>query len=117
MGGRGNSAERNHKEYLQSGNFENLDEYDEEILNDSQIPSESDWEYTEYTPQQVQSALKQADSGIKSKDEDRLTDSRDRLSSMLSNGRFSREQRLQLRRKLEKVNLELDRIDYEKRRY
>ena len=37
MGSVGTTTEGDHKEYLRKGNFENLDEYDEEVLNDKLI--------------------------------------------------------------------------------
>lgn len=117
MGGRGNAAERNHKAYLENGNFRNLDEFDEEVLRDAQLRrAQSEQATVKYTPQQIQGVIRQANNALKSEDEDKLGEVSNRLNTILRNGSITEKQRADIRDRLLQVNNALDRIDYEIRR-
>lgn len=101
MGGRSSTAERNHQNYLGERDFENLDSYDEETLNDQSLTREqtSD-QFPEVPVNRVDNELKMASAAIKSQDRGRVQGSINRIENLLKNPELTEEQRKSLRKQL-----------------
>lgn len=110
MGGRGSSAERSHKDYLERGNFENLDEYDEEIINSQDIGPAEEKRVFEDADRRIATS----DTAIKNENETSLKSSLNKLKELREEAILTDDQRMKVGSNIIKIENML--ADAERRR-